>query len=509
MQLDSITNRNKKKFEQTVEQYMKNKNIYKNNWCYLLQGLFIIFEEKVFNIMNKKTAQSLMHTELDILNKAVKLSSQYCTDTCRKDVELVRKIENFFNDVSKYNTLENLFILSEEGLLSMNINKQEVNFDNVLIDRQKQVLNFYNKLEYVQSICKSFRKETLKMNNPENPLLYCFENAKIILNSMREFYVNEEFDGFNIEEYYNVYLSLYAYAWILQKGHRLMYIESTKLIAKIEELINYPEEKIKKILYILTYQKNQKLDIICTPLFKVNSSDGEECYLSPPSLYISSNIERNALVLFNHKYKKIFSYKEESMQKRLKAKLSCFQNLKITFNINLYKENGRDKETDIDMAIYDTHSKSMLICELKNFNRADSVNEHINIQGRTENQQLNKAFTQIDKIRTYYEINSDAFVSNCGSDSINNTLKIVYFIVISKNNLGFYSKNDIKVLDESNLYRLIEKNKGNLYNVIFDIQNDVSNPIERKDFIMKNLKFNLAGYDIEYPDYRILHKEFV
>lgn len=411
--------------------------------------------------------------------------------------------------MSKYNTLEDLFILSEEGLLSMNINKQKVTFDNVRIDRQKQVLNFYNKLEYVQRICQSLKK-SLKKDKPQNPLLYCFENATIILNSMREFHMNEEFDGFNIEEYYNVYLSLYSYAWISKETHGLMYIESKRLIVKIKELINYPEEKIKKILDILTYQKNQKLDIICTPLFKVNSVDGEECYLSPPSLYTSSNIERNSLVLFNYKYKKTFRYKEDAMQKRLKAKLSCFQHLKTTFNINLYKENGKDKETDIDMAVYDADSKSMLICELKNFNRADSVNEHINIQGRTKAQQLNKAFIQIDKIRKHYEINSDAFVSNCGFDNINdtNTLKSVYFMVILKNNLGFYSNDDIKVLDESNFYCLIEKNKGNLYNVIYDIQNDVLNPIGSKDFIMKNVKFNLAGYDVEYMDYRILHKEF-
>lgn len=517
---------NMKEFENNIEKYMKKKNIFNNNSGYLLQAILTVSEMRIQQVIHTVTAESAIHRELDIIDTAVKMVFQHGKDSCRKDNKILEKVTMFLEDVDKYNNLYNLASLHYHGRMKFSRQGNKVQFRYEFdkeINKNLEVLNFYNKLNYNQNKNSYLGNKMFKGTKSANPMVGIYNELRgIYLGSIREFNENIVFEKFCLEEFYDVLIAIHTQAYILRVGAMIeehyideycpLYIDCEKMISRIHQLTKLSYQKIEEIVSILTYEEGQRVDIICTPLLKVKDVEGVWSYLVPTSLLIYSNIERNTIVLLQNKFKEKMnknSFKEEALIKRINDKLYKYNHIVSSFNKDIFKKGKKEKLTDIDMALYDKENKALLICELKNFIRADTVKEHLNIQGRKENEGLNKAIGQVKKVKEYYSSNKKEFMQKCFNCDSPEDIKEVYFIVISKNNLGNRLEEGIPIIDELNFYYLLDENKGNLKGVIDGLKENILLPKYGLDYIETKEKINFAGYEIYYDQYKIKHRKYV
>jgi hypothetical protein len=289
-----------------------------------------------------------------------------------------------------------------------------------------------------------------------------------------------------------------------------MYIDCEKLIEKISILTNMSLDKIELIVSDLTFKPDQRLDVICTPLIEILDINYKKSYITSNGLFLYSNIERNAFVLLDNKYKiSDKNFKEKSLINELVEMLKSYENISCKFNIKIPKETSNDNLTDIDMVLYDSNSNAIIVFELKNFSRADTVAEHLNVQGRKNDEGINKGFSQISKISEYYYRNSNEFLKKCfGLKSIPNNLTIC-FMVVSKNNLGSRVHGNYKILDTINFKNLLTRYKGNLFNLIQEVNSEALLPKLNDDYWCEEQVVDFAGYKITYPILKLKHKHFV
>jgi hypothetical protein len=84
-----------------------------------------------------------------------------------------------------------------------------------------------------------------------------------------------------------------------------------------------------------------------------------------------------------------------------------YKNIKSKFQLDFKKNASKsEKLTDADIILFDTINNALIVSELKNLRWADSINEHINVQGIDEDDGLNKAYAQIELVHNYYENNT-------------------------------------------------------------------------------------------------------
>lgn len=495
-----------KKFEYDVDCLINNMNIYKNNWDYLLQGVFTVFEYRVDKIAHQKNAETLINIELTILDKVIRLCSQHERITTRRDAN-ENKVNTFFENVNKYLEIENSFILNKNGYYDIKIEKNNVYFTNIKIEESLEIINFYNKLNFADNFRERFSKGfTYDRSNIEN----FYKDIRKGIENTREYKENILLhDNIYIDDIYDVYSALMVCSSAIKCTGKfnLLFIEEDNLFKKISRMTNLNDDKVKNIITLLSYEKKQKIDIIHTPLFYINDLDGNKCYLSSPSLIINSNIERNLLILIQEKLKikPYDGFQEKIMCNNIEQGISCYNNLYITTNVKLLNE-CEETLTDIDMVIFDDNTNSCICCELKNFMYADSLQQHMNIQGRKDDQQLNKAYEQVQVTKNYFTDNFDKFETILKSRGINIDKQTNFeFVVVSSNNLGFYSKYNINIIETHNLIDLFNQNKGNLKTTIQDIQQNIFKKNIRYNYICQNKEIEFAGYKIQYPYYYINH----
>ncbi|MBE5983958.1 MAG: hypothetical protein E7248_11750 [Paenibacillaceae bacterium] len=494
------------KFEQDVDSLINKMNIYKNNWNYLLQIIFTVFEYRVEKINHQKNSESLFHTELTILDRVIKLCSKHENETIRRDAD-INKVNTFFENVYKYLEIENNFILSKNGYLNISIEKSNVYFTNIKIDETLEIINFYNKLNFAENYRHRFFKYSTNDTSHTENLIKDFRKG---IENIREY--KENFllkNDIYINEVYDIYAILIFFCSIIKNFNKFddFIIEEDKLLNRIRRITKLDDNKIKDILLLLSYETGQKIDIIHTPLFHITDSDGNKCFITTPSLIINSNIERNILVLIQEKLK-IKPYdglQEIIMCNHIKEKISCYDNLHITSNIKLL-DKSKKIITDIDLLIFDDNTNSCICCELKNFLYADSLQQHLNIQGRKDDEQLNKAYEQVRLTKNYFGEDFDGIVAilKYRGISIDEKTKLE-FIVVSSNNLGYYSKHNINIVDTNNFIDLCVSNAGDLQKVIKNIQQNIFSQNIHCDYICEDKKIEFAGYKITYPYYYINH----
>jgi hypothetical protein len=506
-----------KEFENDIDFYMDNKNIYKNRLSYLIQGILFKFEKRFDDVSRKVTAETDIHNELDILDTSIKLSFKNCTDSCRKDPNLLAKLDSYFEDVRTYNYIRNYYILSCNGKAEILIKGKSIQFNYNETLYALEALNLYNKLNQNQRVNKKLSKSLYFEKGDEGPPKEVYEFLRYsYFSKNREFDNSLEFINYNLDEFYDVYFSIYTYVLLYKQLNQYkneynpMYIDREKLIEKIHMLTSMSLEKIGLIVNDLTFKPGQKLDVICTPLIEVMDINNKESYITSNGLFLYSNTERNAHVLLDYKYRiSDRSFKEKTLINEFVEMLEPYENIKYKFNIKIPKQTSNDNLTDIDMVLYDSKSNSILTSELKYFSRADSIAEHLNVQGRKNDEGIHKGFSQIAKIRDYYNDNSREFLEKCfGFKDVPTNLTIC-FMVISKNNLGSQRSGEFKILDTINFENLLKRHKGNLANLIQDINTDSLLPKPNDDYWSEEQVVDFAGYKITYPLFNLKHKHFV
>ncbi|OUS76591.1 hypothetical protein B1748_10855 [Paenibacillus sp. MY03] len=506
-----------KKFENDIDSYMSNKNIFRNRLSYLIQGILIKFEKRFDDVSRKITAETEIHHELDILDTSLKLTFQHCSDSCRKDSNLLKKLDKYFEDVKTYNHIRDYYILSCNGKAEFLKKENRVQFNYNQTFFAVEALNLYNKLNRNQNNNKNLSESLNFRKGDEGPPKDVYKYLRhSYFRKVREFDNTIEFKNYSLEDFYDVYLSIYTYVLLNRQLNQYnneynpLYIDCEKTFEKINTLTNIPVEKIRIIVKDLTFNPGQKLDLICTPLIEILDINNKKSYITSYGLFLYSNIERNAFVLLDNKYKiSDKSFKEKSLNNELVEMLKSYKNISYKFNIKIPKENSNENLTDIDMVLYDSESNSIIVSELKNFLRADTIAEHLNVQGRKNEEGLNKGFSQISKIKDYYYSNPNELLKKYfGFKDIPDNLTIC-FTVISKNNLGSRIYEDIKILDTINFENLLKRHKGKLLNLIQEINSDALLPKLNDDYWCEEQVVDFAGYKITYPFLKLKHKHFV
>lgn len=165
-----MSSEDQKQFENNIELYMGRRNIFKNRLSYLIQGVFVEFEKRFDDASRKITAETDIHHELDILDTSLKLIFKHCRDSCRKDPDLLKKLNGYFEDVKTYNNIKNYYILSCNGKAELLIKDNYVKFNYNQTNYALEALNLYNKLNRNQNNNKKLPERLSFKKGDSDPL---------------------------------------------------------------------------------------------------------------------------------------------------------------------------------------------------------------------------------------------------------------------------------------------------------------------------------------------------
>ncbi len=502
------------KLEKEMNEYIASKKVFRADRDLLIEKVVTEFEGRVRSILNVPTADSLTHKELDTLNTCIDLIYKYSKAKETKSfVFKENSIKDLYEDSEKYFCIKNIiYQYRKERIHLINQRENELHFRAVMDlnneNHQIEVLNYINKLKSYSEYFEKMKEHIMKeQKNNLNP----YKMFRMAIDTYRYLPSDILIDGFTIDEIYDCIAILMAYSGsLIQTGVFFGTIEHNKLLERIQQMLNLEQDKVDKIIGILTYEHSDKpTDIIHTPLIKLNHGGDEPEYLISPCLILNSNVERNVYNLINLKYHDRYcgftNKKESLMVKRLEFETRKYSNLIIESDKNLYKQGTKQMLTNLDFVMYDKIQKALLICELKDFIRADSASEHINVDGRREKEGLKKGINQIKLIADYFEHNEEVVLEKCFRNKSMEVDKVLCCI-ISKDNLGSrFIPKETNILDESNFINLLHKNTGDLLQTIKDIEEKNYYPKYNKDYWIAEKELEFCGYKIQIDEFRVKH----
>jgi len=246
-------------------------------------------------------------------------------------------------------------------------------------------------------------------------------------------------------------------------------------------------DSISAILKLLTYNSRLKNnDIVYQPFVEI---DKDRLALAP-HLILASRPERNLISLI-HKlrdksYFDLTNLREGIMQDEIDTVTGKIPNILVAKNKSL-----PGTLPDVDYAIWDKESNSILICELKWLVEADSTSE---VFARV--QDLEHGCSQVSDMLAYAQNQCSDFCNKVFGLAISDNLPLVMGCVVSKKGIRI-DNSDIPVIS---LQTLLDLLKCNSVNNTFEA-------IKEKTYLLstpKNFEFGLqaisyAGYTFEIP----------
>lgn len=251
---------------------------------------------------------------------------------------------------------------------------------------------------------------------------------------------------------------------------------------------NISLECTNSILSLLTFSERlRNNDVIYQPFIPVERGK----LALAPHLILASRPERNLISLIHKKRDKSYfdltNLREGLMQKELSASIEKLPGVKIALNRPL-----PDTLPDVDYAIWDTTSNTILVCELKWLVEADSTQE---VYART--QDLEHGCKQVIDILDYAKQNCADFCGRLFETSVPEIVPVVIGCVISKKGIRAYNV-DIPVISLQTLLELFQKTATT---------HDAFETISNRTYLLpapKNFEFglktvNYAGYSFDIP----------
>lgn len=535
-----------RKIEKVIDNYHKDFSIFKFNRDTVILNMLRVYEYTIrfggAALINDPQKYSMyINVRADSLDMAIKWAYQCCKDdTPCNNYDLNGHLYSMiafdiFKDASKYRSICDAYSLwsrnrqiatvSENGLnVTFNYiknTKGEIEaYDFVRINNKKS--NYINDSKMDSFICKTpeLRKKIISNVSVDCNDNVCYEItseiwesvyelAKHIMANMSELPEEWEFDFFSLKEYKEFWRVLLTLTFI----HNLSCMASNAeggglnscvMIKTYEELenqflsyTNLSKERIKAIIDFITYNPNlRNVDILWQPLIKLSTSE----YAISPSIIMTSSYERNIISLINKvdqkSYSKISSTKEAIMSCEITEKLKKYINLKSAFSRPL-----PDRLPDMDMVLYDSVTKTVLVGELKWLIATDSIQE---VCARDED--IKKGIEQVKLIKEYIENNvSDTL--NRAFENPNYEVENIFSCVITRNNVGTSEiEENISVINEDSFFYILEKYKGNLEEVVRSIEEKEYYPILNTDYkvVKKNIEY--AGYTFKVDAIEIIGK---
>lgn len=274
-----------------------------------------------------------------------------------------------------------------------------------------------------------------------------FEKASKILSFISEerfeLPENWRFPKYNLKEFRRVASTLTTLTFVhfaarltaISKGCKRLGYPNSVLVINHKDLIwditrysGVSFEATANIVSDLTYGNKsiRKPDPALQPIIKINKTQ----YILAPSIFLSSSMERNFIVLINRLpdkaykslYSKIVDEKEDFMRENIKHKLKG-----LGFRFFSGKFSTSENLPDIDLAIISESEKVVLLLELKWFIEPSEPREVLE-----KSEEISKGISQAKLLAGAYVQKPDMFVSLLQIDKNFH----VSFAVASQNSIG-------------------------------------------------------------------------
>jgi len=318
-------------------------------------------------------------------------------------------------------------------------------------------------------------------------------------NSTSELPETWAFDNFSINDFKRFWIATATYALIhmlacLKSGTTGVAVEDAILVKSpayfssfISAKSGVEQDVCDLILHFLTFDnKIKNNDVIYQPFIQIDN----DLLAFAPHLILASRPERNLITLINKKKDKFYftltNLREGFMQEELTAKIKDISGINIATNRAL-----PDVLPDVDYAIFDSVSNSVLVCELKWLVEPDSPQE---VYSRTDD--LEHGCRQITDILAYAKQNQSDFCERVFGKDCGDKISFLG-CVVSKKGIRAYNL-EVPVISLSALIELLQK-RSSVYDAFLDVQSRaylLSTP-SYFEFGLQAVKY--AGYTFEIP----------
>lgn len=521
--------------EKIIDAYHKQNPLFSLNRKTALYNALTVFEDacrlggttNLALIGDSLEYSMLIREQLDSLNVLIQWIFQDCshkdTDTLEMKIILERYLEAaqlLELQAKPYSPICSAYISYSRGYFSATVNEtqKKITFlDNpenrsiVISDMVESILRDQStglKFPPVQDLSLANSKLIASIKFQDGCISYSTDESiwDSFYEMMERQWVNTselpeewEFDKFSVKDFKQFWIAIATLCFI----HMIACLKSGASGADVQEavLIKSPTEfvqiianktelstdRISAILKLLTYTSRLKNnDIVYQPFVEI---DKDRLALAP-HLILASRPERNLISLI-HKlrdksYFDLTNLREGIMQDEIDAVTGKIPNILVAKNKSL-----PGTLPDVDYAIWDKESNSILICELKWLVEADSTSE---VFARV--QDLEHGCSQVSDMLTYAQNQCSDFCNKVFGLAISDNLPVVMGCVVSKKGIRV-DNSDIPVIS---LQTLLDLLKCNSVNNTFEA-------IKEKSYLLltpKNFEFGLqtisyAGYTFEIP----------
>lgn len=521
--------------EKIIDNYHKHNSLFSLNRKTALYNALVAFEDscRLYLITNFSSISDGLESfirireELDSLNVLIHWIFTDCShnDTDVLDIKIMP--ERYIDTVKllelharQYSAISSAYISYSRGKLEANINEEKntITFLDNPQNRKLIISDMAESMARNQEIAsKSMASEKLLQACNKLTASIKFLDGRIsysndysiwnpIYNYMQhrwddtsELPEDWKFDEFSINDFKQFWVTIATLCFIhmiacLRCGKKGADIEEAVLIKSKSEFVQAIEEKsdisessIVAILKLLTYNNRLKNnDIIYQPFVEI---DNDKLALAP-HLILSSKPERNLISLIHkirdRSYFELTNLREGIMQDQFDSVTENMSNILVAKNKCL-----PSPLPDVDYAIWDKESNTILICEMKWLVEADSTTE---VLARVKD--LEHGCNQVSSILTYVQTKCLDFCNRVFGIAISENLPEVIGCVVSKKGIRV-EDSDIPVISLKTILDLLKSNGTN----------NTFEAIKEKSYLLstpKNFKFRLqsityAGYTFEIP----------
>ena len=259
------------------------------------------------------------------------------------------------------------------------------------------------------------------------------------------------------------------------------------LVAMMERYTKLGEGKISAIIDLFTYGnwKQDHPDPVLQPIIQLPNGN----LIFSPLIITGSNTERNLITLINRipegkeMYSKFSTRKEELMREELVSNLG---KKFLYWNGKLPKAR---KLPDLDLAIIDTDSDHVFLCELKSLHSPSSPREIIE-----KTQEIEKGASQIRKIANWVEESLQEFIDMTGWENISGVTRVV----VSKHFVGwgYYEDTDIPIISMHHFMEIMKSFDSDKVSLILSKFDHF--PVDGEDYISAEISESINGFDISH-----------
>lgn len=520
---------NVREIEQIIDHIHENHPVFKKEKKQLLYELLSSFEDicsliVIGSMLNPSMLRQIID-QMDALNMALQwVQTTAFTDSSKaiktniSENDYKQCVDLLRNYAYPYSVICSGYISFSRNRLTAAVNDKTVVFNMPAsqnnsawsdILRETEESSFDSLLKSINPL-RLMRANTKLQENVkiENGMI-CYQLTSEIIESFKEIATKHwdatktlpeswEFDLFTLSDYKRFWISLATLCYIhffsdLKVSDPLVRLNNSTIIQSKENMLNYivstsglTKEKVERIMDYITYNPQKRnVDIMYQPIVDI----GDNMLVIAPILFMGSRPERNLLAVISsmkdQKYSKEVNDLEELMVQELETVVSKYNNIQCVKHKNL---GGR--LPDIDFAVLDKITNSMLLCELKWFAAADSAKEVY-----AKEDEITHGCQQMESIMAYAMVDKKRFFNQVFG--IDNGEDIdIFCCVIARHNIRTQNKY-IPVIDLKRIKELL--NCNSLNNVFHIIRNHEYEPKMPDEATITHQEISYGGYIFKIP----------